>query len=253
MKLKYIFAMALAISSAMVNAEPEKQNSRLSVQEELNEKWAIPLINSYSAYRCGQEKLGDKIISRMISDASPELATSVITYGFMLSYGDHLSSISFDEQNEVSACKRLTQEMEPGVHKTTEVSTRLDSTQSLNRIFDKIGIVESIGERRANNLILSLHNIEKEIGPNTNISLLAQACGLSDPIQNPPNLLTLVNSSKMTGEIQHQDFIDITDAWVGYTQGLYWHAISLLGNADQKQKSEICSRISKISAGGEKQ
>ncbi|MDU8351504.1 hypothetical protein RYA05_06340 [Pseudomonas syringae pv. actinidiae] len=244
MKLPMLVAAVLScISYSVVASTPHQETPRTTVQAELNDKWAIPIITAYSAYRCGMKGTGDSIIDQLLKDASPGARSSVITYGFMLSYSDHLSSIDISQSNKDTACARVKSDLDNTPEQPNSGYTLVDNNTSLGRIFERTKIKSMIGERRANGLLVSAHNIEQGIGTDSNVSVLAQACSLPDATDNPPTLLTLINAAKLTGSVQHQDFVDITDLWVGYTQGLYWHARSLLESVGDKKRKELCSNI----------
>lgn len=246
LKLPILLASMLScISCLAVASTLPQETSRTAIQAELNDNWALPMISAYSAYRCGMNGTGDKIIEELLSHASPGTASSVVTYGFMLSYSDHLSSIDISPSTQDTVCARVESDLNGKPEMSSSRYTLVDNNKSLVRIFERIKIKSTIGEGRANGLLISAYNIEHNIGTQSNISVLAQACNLDDATEAPPTLLTLVNAAKLTGNIQHQDFVDITDLWVGYTQGLYWHARSLLESIGNEKRKELCENISK--------
>lgn len=250
MKLSLTMAVVLScISSLSIASTPAAETSRTAIQTQLNDRWAIPIITAYSAYRCGMNSSGDSIIEKLLAQAPPETKSSVVTYGFMLSYSDHLSSIDISPLNKDTVCARVKSDLDIKPKQPPSEYSLVDNNTSLGRIFEKTKIKEAIGERRANGLLISAHNIEQSIGTDSNVSVLAQACNLPNATDHPPTLLTLVNAAKLTGSVQHQDFVDITDLWVGYTQGLYWHARSLLENVGDQNRKELCSNISQYLEG----
>ncbi|MFK4132296.1 hypothetical protein ACI2KR_08380 [Pseudomonas luteola] len=246
--MKHLPSLALFVSLSC-NAMASDQgtapvadfSSKAAVQQALNEYWPEPLLNAFSAYRCGYDNIGKRTIAGMLEKTPETVNGSPIAYGFLLGYSDHLGSLKIDENSSSVGCKAIASR-NPDALKTLP-DDRIDSNRAIDQMIKDTGIIDSLGQSRINNLLISTSNIQSRLGVKLNASVLLSACNDPEASKLMPTAIDVINGSGLVGTPDKQKIKDALDVWFGYSQGIYWHAISLVNQYEPKQKTEFCHNL----------
>lgn len=217
-----------------------------AVQNELNNKWAMPLQKAYTAYRCGVRSESSSILSEMIADTSEAVKSSPITYGFLLAYSEHLGALDYQIEDVNSICSGLTNSAETS---TLARNTTFDDNtyeQAIDFIIKSTGIEKSLGQSRVNNLMITARNMQMHLGVPLNASILMSACNLPKANEYMPKALDVINAAGLMGEPDKLKIEDALDVWFGYSQGSYWHALYLVKNSNSNNTKNICNNLDSL-------
>jgi hypothetical protein len=256
---KIVLSLALIFSAhAFANADPsnteqtsahEEYNTatftdKNAIQNELNVKWAVPLQRAYTAYRCGYESDSDSIIRQMTQDTTEASKGSVVAYGFLLGYSEHLDALNYETADRSSICAEF--DKAKGSDFSKNSFDENSSVDAINHIIETTGIVSRIGKDKINDLLVTTTSLQRTLGVDLNTSLLMSACDLPDANRSMPNAVRIINSAGLMGEPNKEKIKNALDVWFGFSQGSYWHALYLLNSTDKKEK--VCSNLSAIKA-----
>jgi hypothetical protein len=217
------------------------------IQQELNEKWAIPLQLSFAAYRCGYEAQGDAILKGMLDSSSGAVKTSVISYGFVLGYSEYLDSLVYNDTDRPSICGSfIEKEASAGIDNDPQSFEKVSTVQAVEKVIDKTGLKANLGDARVNDLLISTQAIQSQYGLVLNKSVLMTACNMPDANREMPSAVDIINSAKMVGEANGQKIKDALDVWFGFSQGSYWHALNLVNKSTER--TSICHNLNIVKA-----
>jgi hypothetical protein len=255
-------AVASYCSLTVASTAPESAAiplERQQIQEELNSKWATPLLTAFYAETCNQPQISQKIISDLKSSTPGEVLSSSITYGFMLGYSNHLLSFEQSQADQLTACAKLKTDpalLGENFDEQGLLRPPLSANDAVTNINTQLGLDEKIGSETSKSLTISLFNINSIHAGALNKRLLLEACELNSNSVTMPSLLEIVNSAGYTTKPSEKDITQLTGAWLGYSQGMYWHALSLIQNLNDtvtknapSERSKFCHKIANLNEG----
>lgn len=259
-----LMAVAVASYCSLTVASTTQESAsipleRQQIQEELNSKWATPLLTAFYAETCNQPQISHKIISDLKASAPEDVLRSPITYGFMLGYSNHLLSLEQPQADQLSACAKIKSDPALLASKFDDqalLHPPLSTNDAVSNINTQLGLEEKIGSETSKSLTISLFNINSIHASALSNRLLLEACELNSASVPMPSLLEIVNSAGYTVKPSEKDINQLTGAWLGYSQGMYWHALSLIQNLNDtkikdapSERSKFCHKIANLNEG----
>lgn len=226
------------------------------IQSQLNEAWSTPLVSAFYAETCNQPRIRNNIINKLKSNASEEVLSSPITFGFMLGFSNHLLSLTDSAESTQITCNRF---QAANASTSGYMATTLDpkpAAQVVSVLNEQLGLQSHIGESVGQSLTLSIYNLNARYSKPLSQKLLLEACEINSSSVPMPSLLDLVNDAAFTQKPTEIEIRQLTEAWRGYSQGMYWHALSLVQNLndtnvinDTTEKQQFCNKLANINEG----
>lgn len=239
MKIKLVLITAL-LSHCISAFAIENIESDAHIQRYLNDNWPSSLLTAYTGFTCGNEDLGYESLKNLMVTTPNSILSSPIAYGFLTGYNNHLSSLQ-NSIDQKSLCEKASISPKEKAIAADDAITRINETINLNGY---------LGEYRAQGLMISLYSINKEYSSQLSKKLLIDACNMNSSNIKMPTLLDLVNSSGLTQKPDANGVKDIAQVWKGYSQGMYWHALSLVEKFSPEHneqgispKQDFCNKI----------
>lgn len=229
--------------AASVNANSDVSlPSENQIQTYMNESWAPSMLNAFMYELCGNSKQAQNTIKDMLSATPGGYLSSPITYGFAMGYSNHLSTLIRDKQNSERSCLKYN-DHPPLLDQKSSDAALVALNQSLD-------LERYMGANNAKSLTISLYNLDSKYSSQLSRKLLAEACEYNSADIRLPNLLEIVNSAQFSVKPTAEEIQMLTQAWRGYSQGMYWHAISLVSNLSdtptngkESEKKEFCMNV----------
>lgn len=231
--------------AASVNANSDVSlPSEHQIQTYMNDSWAPAMLNTFMFELCGRPDEAQKTAKEMLFATPDEFLSSPITFGFAMGYSNHLSTLIRDKQNVERSCLKYNDHPPLLDQKSSDAAL-----EALNQTID---LKSYMGENNTRSLTISLYNLDSKYSSQLSRKLLAEACEYNSADIRLPNLLEIVNSAQFSVKPTAQEIQMLTQAWRGYSQGMYWHAISLVSNLSEtptngkdSEKKEFCMNVIK--------
>jgi hypothetical protein len=215
-----------------------------AIQNELNVKWATPLQQAYTAFRCGYEAESTAIIRKMTESTSEATKSSPVAYGFLLGYSEHLDALNYQGNERESICKNFDTAINPSNMPSPDSFSKNTSIEAIDHVISTIGITKSLGEPRVKDLLLTAQSVQNSLGVKLNTSILMSACNLPDANKSMPTAVQIINAAGLMGEPNKDKIKDALDVWFGFSQGSYWHALYLINSTTKKDT--VCSNLTSM-------